>query len=162
MRDKITLERANRLHPMIRQEVVALLEAAEQLLPYNCAIRMVQGLRTFEEQAILYAKGRTAPGRKVTNAKPGASFHQYGLAFDYALLYDLDGNGNFEKLSWSVNEDWKTVAILFEDNGYTWGGRWSKFVDAPHIEKTFGYTWRELLALHKQKKFIPGTTYIDL
>ena len=33
-------------------------------------------------QAALYAQGRTTPGRVVTNARAGESFHNYGLAFD--------------------------------------------------------------------------------
>jgi peptidoglycan L-alanyl-D-glutamate endopeptidase CwlK len=30
----------------------------------------------------LYAIGRTKPGKKVTKAKGGTSYHNYGLAFD--------------------------------------------------------------------------------
>ena len=41
--------------------------------PHDMTI--VFGHRTHEEQAALYAKGRTAPGPKVTNARPGRSRH---------------------------------------------------------------------------------------
>jgi hypothetical protein len=42
------------------------------------------GRRTMEEQAALYAKGRTDGSSKiVTKAKPGESYHNYGLAFDW-------------------------------------------------------------------------------
>jgi hypothetical protein len=45
------------------------------------------GRRTMEEQAALYAKGRTKqPGKIVTKAKPGQSYHNYGLAFDWVPL----------------------------------------------------------------------------
>lgn len=162
MKDKISEARIKLLHPAIRDEVLSLMDAAEKLIPENAAIRIVQGLRTFAEQEKLYAIGRTLPGRKVTNAKAGSSYHNWGLAIDFCLLYDIDGNGSFEKLSWKVNDDWKTVGIVFEDANWSWGHRWSKFTDSPHLEKTFGFDWRQLLAKHKAKHFIEGTEYVDL
>lgn len=162
MKDKISENRISLLHPAIREEVLQLMNAAEKLLPENCAIRIVQGLRTIAEQDALYAKGRTLPGKKVTNAKGGSSYHNYGLAIDFCLLYDLDGNGSYEKLSWNVNNEWKTVALLFEDAGYEWGHRWSKLVDSPHLQKSFGYNWRGLLKMYNEGKFIPGTQYVTL
>jgi peptidoglycan L-alanyl-D-glutamate endopeptidase CwlK len=39
-----------------------------------------QTWRSFEEQALLYQKGRSRPGPIVTNARPGSSFHNYGRA----------------------------------------------------------------------------------
>ena len=38
--------------------------------------------RSFDRQNELFAQGRTAPGRIVTNARAGDSPHQYGLAAD--------------------------------------------------------------------------------
>lgn len=43
-------------------------------------------LRSGAEQEALYAKGRTAPGAVVTNARAGQSAHQYGLAFDFVIM----------------------------------------------------------------------------
>lgn len=40
------------------------------------------GYRTHKEQAALYAQGRTKPGAKVTNARPGFSAHNWGIAVD--------------------------------------------------------------------------------
>ncbi len=48
----------------------------------------VSGLRSFEEQGQLFAKGRTAPGPIVTRAKPGMSYHNYGLATDWLYFRD--------------------------------------------------------------------------
>jgi peptidoglycan L-alanyl-D-glutamate endopeptidase CwlK len=45
-------------------------------------IRVVQGLRSWTEQDALYAMGRTAPGKIVTNVKGGYSYHNYGMAVD--------------------------------------------------------------------------------
>ncbi len=38
--------------------------------------------RDHASQDALYAQGRTAPGKKVTNAKGGESFHNWRVAFD--------------------------------------------------------------------------------
>jgi peptidoglycan L-alanyl-D-glutamate endopeptidase CwlK len=121
----------------------------------------VQGLRTIDEQNALYAQGRTKPGSIVTNAKGGSSFHNYGLAIDFAILTDKDGNGSFEDLSWDIKRDndkdgtadWLEVVKVFEAAGWSWGGKWSSIKDYPHLEKTFGYTWRQLL-----EKYNSGAT----
>jgi peptidoglycan LD-endopeptidase CwlK len=152
MRDKVSEQRVALLHPAIRDEVKALIEKAEAHLP-NTAIRIVQGLRTFAEQDALYAQGRTKPGNRVTNAKGGQSYHNYGLAIDFALLYDKDNNGSYETLSWDLlkdmdkdgEKDWMEVVDVFEAAGYTWGGRFHSIPDNPHLEKTFGYNWRQLM-----------------
>ena len=39
--------------------------------------------RDAESQNALYAQGRTAPGRKVTNVRGGDSFHNHRCAFDF-------------------------------------------------------------------------------
>jgi peptidoglycan LD-endopeptidase CwlK len=169
MRDKVSEERVKLLHPKIRNEVKALIEKAETGFPKNIAIRIVQGLRTIDEQNALYAKGRTTPGPRVTNAVGGKSYHNYGLAVDFALLYDKDGNGTFETLSWDTlkdfdkdsKPDWNEVVKIFLDAGYEWGGNWRTFKDLPHVQKTFGLTWKTLLARHNAKDFIP-TEYVRI
>ena len=48
--DKITQERIQKLHPKVRDEVKKIIEEANSLLADNVEIRVVQGLRTIEEQ----------------------------------------------------------------------------------------------------------------
>jgi peptidoglycan L-alanyl-D-glutamate endopeptidase CwlK len=43
-------------------------------------------LRPLDEQQRLYDQGRTTPGHIVTNAKPGQSAHNYGLALDFVPM----------------------------------------------------------------------------
>lgn len=165
MRDKISIDRVARLHPKIRDEVKDLIEKAEAGFPPNIAIRIVQGLRTFPEQDALYNQKP-----KVTNAKAGQSYHNYGLAIDFALLIDTNNDGKYDVLSWDTLKDndkdglpdWKEVVKVFETAGYEWGGAWSSFKDAPHLEKRFGLHWRELLQIYNRKLFIAGTEYVDL
>lgn len=153
MRDAITAGRIALLHPALREEIYATIEAVEAAFPPNVKVRIVQGLRTIDEQNALFAQGRTKEGQIVTNARGGTSYHNYGLAFDFAIMYDKDNNGSFETLSWDVNydfdkdghADWQEVVQAFKAKGYDWGGDWKSIKDDPHLQKTFGYSWRQLL-----------------
>ncbi len=159
MRDKITSDRIELLHPKRRSEVRIIIENAEAKFPANMAIRIVQGLRTFEEQDALFKKRPV-----VTKAKGGQSLHNYGLAIDFAILLDKDNNGSFEELSWDTVKDfdkdgiadWQEVVNEFEKAGWSWGGRWRTFKDYPHAENTVfngkSYKWQELLALYNSGK----------
>lgn len=149
MRDTISIDRVNKLHPKIRKEVAALIDKAEAQLPANVKVRVTQGLRTIEEQNALYAQGRTKPGPVVTNAKGGKSYHNYGLAIDFVLLYS-------GVVSWKVNADWMKVVNVFKAAGYTWGGNFRSIKDYPHLEKSFGYSVSQLLA-----KYTAGA-YVEL
>jgi peptidoglycan LD-endopeptidase CwlK len=168
MRDKVSIERVKKLHPKVRDEVVILIDKAESRLPRYVAIRVVQGLRTFKEQDALYAQGRTKPGDRVTNSKAGQSYHNYGLAIDFAFVIDKDQNGSFESLSWDLladldrdgEADWLEVVDVFEEAGWTWGGRFTSLKDNPHLERTFGFNWRMLLALFNAKKLKDG--YVNI
>lgn len=183
MRDKISIPRVQLLHPAVRAEVIAGIDKAEAGFNSRMAVRIVQGLRTIEEQNKLYAQGRTAPGPKVTNAKGGRSYHNYGTAFDFALMYDTDWNGTYETLSWDINKDgdldgqkdWLEVVKIFVDMGWRWGADWDQdgltkamgdkdehLVDSPHLEKRFGLTTQQMYDRYLAKSFIPGTQYIKL
>ena len=104
---KELLEKAEKklqgVHPLVAGKARQLIEQA-----YKEGINVIitQGLRTVEEQNELYAQGRTKPGKIVTNAKGGYSYHNYGLAFDFAVL-NADGSVN-----WNVNEKWKRVGAF--------------------------------------------------
>ena len=53
-------------------------------------VKIICGTRTYREQAELYAQGRTKPGSKVTNAQPGYSWHNFGMAWDF-VVFDANG-----------------------------------------------------------------------
>jgi peptidoglycan LD-endopeptidase CwlK len=154
--DKVSEERINLLHPKIREEVRRLYIDANLALTGRAKVRIVQGLRTFEEQDKLFLQRP-----KVTNAKGGQSYHNYGLAIDFALL--IDG----KEISWDAAKDWDgdkqadwlEVVLLFTKAGYKWG---KAFNDLPHLEKSFGYDWRKLLEKYNKKDFIKDTKYVNL
>lgn len=144
MRDTISIERVAKLHPLVRAEVIAMIDEVEAGMPANEAIRITQGLRTIEEQDALYAQGRTRPGKIVTNAKGGSSYHNYGLAFDYAKLV----NG---KIDWSIH---KPLVDLAKKKFWQWGGDFKSIKDNPHFQKTFGKTIKQLKALYKPGAYV--------
>lgn len=159
MKDQITLDRINLLHPKIKEDVLNIYDEIIAALNGSAICRFAYTLRTFAEQDALYAQGRTKTGVKVTNAKGGQSYHNYGLAIDIVLLVDKDKNGSFESASWDINTDfdgdkkadWMEIVAIFKRYGFEWGGDW-KFNDAPHFQKTFGKSINELLYLHKNNK----------
>lgn len=171
--DNITLQRIKTLHPKIRQEVLNLYKIANNLeLGKGVRLRFSHTFRTFEEQDALYAQGRTKPGNRVTNSVGGKSTHQYGCAFDIVLMYDKNGDGIFEEVSWDVKRDgdkdgisdWLEVTRIFTQAGYqngfiSNGKKW----DLPHFQKTFGHTWKTLKAKLDKGDFttevINGITY---
>jgi peptidoglycan L-alanyl-D-glutamate endopeptidase CwlK len=114
----------------LRPEVAA--KAKELLGDVSAALDkklvLVQSFRSPEEQAILYAQGRTTPGPVVTGAKPGTSYHEFGLAFDVAIL---DSAG---KPTWPNDVAlWTQIGKLGEELGLVWGGRFPS-PDYDHFE----------------------------
>lgn len=78
-------------------------------------------LRTEQEQAELYARGRTVPGAIVTWAKPGESLHNIGRALDVVPL-------RLGKPVWRTSGVdlllWQQVGACGELAGLEWAGRW--------------------------------------
>jgi peptidoglycan L-alanyl-D-glutamate endopeptidase CwlK len=87
--------------------------------------------RDMEAQAALFAKGRTARGPKVTNARPGQSFHNYRVAFDVVPI--VHG-----KAIWNDNALWQKIGQLGTDLGLEWAGNWKTFKEMPHFQFTNG------------------------
>lgn len=136
MKDKISIDRLNKLHPSVRSTFKMFIEAAETEL--SVTLRISQGLRTIAEQNALYAQGRTAPGKIVTNAPGGSSYHNYGLAID---LVQLVGSG----INWDFN--YKLLEPIAARYGIAWGGNFKSIVDKPHFEITKGYSCKQLAGI---------------
>jgi hypothetical protein len=127
-----TLLTVSKLHLTIQEPAISFLQDALHAAGLHLAV--TQGLRTMKEQAALYAQGRTTPGPIVTNAPPGSSWHNFGLAFDVALIQD-------GKLSWPNDENlWLRIGLIGEAHGLEWGGRWKTIVDRPHFQRVQGLT----------------------
>lgn len=132
------------VHPILVSKVTKVIEMA-RVEGYN--VTVTQGLRTFAEQNKLFQQRP-----KVTNARGGQSYHNYGVAADLAFI--LDG-----KLTWD-DKYYKNIGRWANQIGLTWGGNW-KFVDFPHLQLLNMPATRYLLAAY-QKGGIPlvWSTYI--
>lgn len=95
--------------------------------------------RDHESQNALYAQGRTKPGRRVTNAKGGQSWHNHRCAFDFVPIV----NG---KAMWSDLRTFKRCGAIAESLGLEWAGRWTRFPELAHCQYTAGLTLSDLQA----------------
>ncbi len=136
------IERSTRnmglVHPVVKETT---LEVIKRAYAEGINVQISSGYRSNAEQQRLYNQGRTTPGNIVTNAKPGQSMHNYGLAVDY-FLTNKDGT----KALWTVDAKWRRVAAIAKSLGFAWGGDWRGFVDYPHLEMTGGLTLAQLQA----------------
>ncbi len=94
--------------------------------------------RSNKRQEELYAKGRTAPGKKVTNARGGQSDHNFtqdgepaSLAFDAVPLRKNHVGRNVA--IWNDPQLWAKMGEVAGEVGLLWGGNWKRFVDKPHF-----------------------------
>ena len=143
------------LHPRLQEKF--------KLLQKKCAqkgikIRATECLRTAKEQDALYAKGRTAPGPKVTNAsgKDAKSMHQWGVAVDIVIDMDADKDGDVDIRDLYNVKLLNVVGKIGESIGLEWGGSWKSIVDKPHFQlPDWGSTPAKLKAKYgTPKKFI--------
>lgn len=112
----------------------------EKLKKAGIRVMMTDGFRSPKEQDKLYARGRTIPGQKITNASGGYSWHNFGLAADYAFIV----NG---KVTW--NGPWQTFGRIAKECGLEWGGNFKTITDRPHVQWTQGKTLSRMrLAKH--------------
>jgi phospholipase C len=137
-------QRLAKLHPGLANRGRAMLDACGQA---GLAVMVSEGLRTWEEQDALYAKGRTVPplGKKhwVTKAKGGESYHNFGLAFDIVVLDAVHKDG------WDDDHPgWTAAARIGKALGLEWGGDWTSFKDRPHYQWTGGLALKDCRTLY--------------
>lgn len=142
-KEKKNVPLPGKLHPNVEKAKNKLIDRVKEK-----GINMIvtDGHRSKEEQNSLYEKGRSKDGDIVTHVKGGGSYHNYGLAIDFALQLDngdviwdmdYDGNGNGKS-------DWMEIVAVAKDLGFEWGGDWASFKDYPHLQMDFGYSIYEL------------------
>lgn len=124
------------LHPDFQPIAREIIKRVNQKITSGWEAFITDGLRDMEEQRRIYAQGRTAPGKIVSNAKPGQSPHNFGLAIDVAFKRKSDG-----KVAWLYQFYDNYVAPVARSLGCDWGGDWKDFVDRPHIQMS-GWRWK--------------------
>lgn len=125
--DSISEQRLKEVHPKLAAAVRALAAAHHAEFP-DTALRVTQGLRTWEEQEELYDQGRTAPGSIVTNAPPGHSWHCFGLAVDIVPL--VNGLPDWDH----THSNWIRMIELGQNLGLVSGSCWHSIKDFPHFQ----------------------------
>lgn len=139
------------LHPAFQKRVVPFLDACAQV---DVPVLVTEGLRAWERQADLYAKGRTKAsdicckhgstelpvglckqhpfGATVTNAQPGYSWHQFAVAID-GVPDDLSHAGL--QPDWTpTHPAWQTMLRLAPQFGLAEGAAWRSYPDYPHFQ----------------------------
>lgn len=154
------LRNINSLFPPFAEQVYKFDKEAKEKYNFN----VFETLRPIEKQRENWAKGRQLQPDGtwkvvdsklvVTNAKPGLSFHGFGLAFDDVP----DGNPNKEGVQWSWDDNdltkpgkqnipWPLVAVLGKAYGFEWAGDWRTFPEMPHFQRSYGFRAQELLVI---------------
>jgi peptidoglycan L-alanyl-D-glutamate endopeptidase CwlK len=112
-------------------------------------IKLISGTRNYAEQAELFAQGRTKSGKIVTNAGPGQSNHNFGIAWDVGLFKGasfLDESPLYAQ----IGQEGKKISAL------EWGGDFKTFVDRPHFQVKNSLTLKQIRA-----KFEKGESYLS-
>lgn len=159
MKDPITIQRIEWIHPALRPEARTIYDKIEKALSnQNMVCRFARTLSSFKEQDKIYNQGRYGnPGPIVTDARGGFSYHNYGLAIDVVFVLDKDKNGTYETPSWDFKgdfdgdhkADWQEVDEIFKSHG--WTGLYKKDKtrwDLPHFQKTLGFSVHQLYNMH--------------
>lgn len=131
------------LHPVVRERSNQLIQQAANK---GIVIVITDDFRSAEDQDRLYEQGRTVAGNIVTHARGGESFHNFGLAIDFAIktpqaevIWDMQYDGNQ-----NGKGDWNEVVEMAKVLGFEWGGDWAQFKDYPHLQMNFGLTLADL------------------
>lgn len=135
--DPVTDQRISELDPRVQDPARDFINYVE--VETGVQLRIVQGMRTFDEQNALYAQGRTSVGPNatkdkplgsiVTNAKGGQSYHNFGLAIDVVIM-------KHGKPVW--NRIPTNIGAMGIRHGFEWGANWNRIKDYPHFQMTFG------------------------
>jgi peptidoglycan L-alanyl-D-glutamate endopeptidase CwlK len=108
-------------HPAFVPRVMAL---QERLVAEGIPLEVFETVRSPFRQAELYARGRTLPGTKATNAKAWESLHQYGLAVD--LVFKVGGQ-------WTWNEPRPGLWLRYQQLALAQGLEVLSF-EKPHVQ----------------------------
>ncbi len=126
-------QRLQGVHPVL---VAAIEDVFAELNAAGTPMFVVCGIRTSEEQAALYAQGRTMPGPIVTycDGVIQRSDHEpegdgYGHAVDCAFIPTKQLQN-----AWDPQWPWAAFGDALERRGIAWGGRFKRPADLDHAQ----------------------------
>ena len=125
----------NELLPQVKTKVEHFIQLCKD---NNIDLLVTSTYRDLESQAALYSQGRTSPGKIVTNAGPGDSYHNWRCAIDVVPLV----NG---KADWDGSHPvWAEIGRLGKEAGLEWAGEWVHFKELAHFQYSGGLTIAKL------------------
>lgn len=101
-----------------------LLAAKEVAHAEGYDVKIICGTRSYAEQDALYKKRP-----RVTKARGGQSWHNFGLAFDFGV-FSADGKDYLEESPMYA----KLGKLARQVEQAEWGGDWNDFKDEPHVQ----------------------------
>lgn len=117
------------LHPKVQVLAKRFIEECDKA---GIDVLIYSTYRDAESQNALYAQGRTKPGKVVTNARAGQSFHNWRCAFDFVPV--VAG-----KARWDDKDAYRTCGNIAESIGLEWAGRWTgSLKETAHCQFTGG------------------------
>lgn len=127
--DNLSETKLSLINPKLADRI-RYLDEMYQLAHPGDSLRVEQGLRSWAQQAKIYAQGRTEPGEIVTNAPPGHSWHEFGMACDVCPVSLLPIP------NWSPDSPlWPDLGTKGKSLGLYWGGDFTH-PDRPHFQLT--------------------------
>lgn len=138
------------LHIKAQELVPRFLQAASsegELKTQGVVVKIISGTRTYQERSELFAQGRNKPGRVVTNAGPGRSNHNFGIAWDVGLFKGMN--------YLDASPLYDTVGAIGKTLGLEWGGDWTSIIDKPHFQLKTEVSLAEVRA-----KFEGGSAFV--
>ncbi|MGX9133950.1 M15 family metallopeptidase [Rummeliibacillus sp. JY-2-4R] len=170
-------KRVGSINPNVQSRMELIIERCHKRGVY---VIFTQGMRTLTEQAILYGQGRSSyiyngvnfsqmGNPIVTNAIPGTSIHNYGLAIDFAIIKGgeeivWDEKADFDR---DGKADWMDVVEEAKKLGFEWGGDWTTFKVYSHLEWVGNLTYSQIFNGKKPhfpslvKEINPNNYYIS-
>jgi len=130
----ISSRKLSDLHPTVSKMAADFLAKAES---EGIDVLVTSTYRDIDAQDALYAQGRSKPGKIVTNARGGKSWHNWRVAFDVVPMrngkpiWDTKTPENFEL--------WKRIGGIGKSVGLEWAGDWKTFREYPHFQRTKDY-----------------------
>jgi peptidoglycan L-alanyl-D-glutamate endopeptidase CwlK len=121
------------LHPKVKEMCNLFISSCKR---EEIDILITSTYRDKESQDRLYAQGRTEPGKKVTNAKGGQSFHNWRVAFDFVPI--ISG-----KAQWNDISLFKRCGEIAKSHGLEWAGDWKTFKEYAHCQYTSGLSLKD-------------------
>ncbi|NCP67565.1 DUF2974 domain-containing protein [bacterium] len=158
--DKFSNERIQKLHPEIREKTIELINRVQDEMGVNLRVNIDGNYRSNEDQLKLYCNDKDTgicegvakwddSGNWKSNAKPGESYHNYGLAIDFT---EIDNKGLVNNKT-----DWLKLANIAKELGFRHP---LPVNDKAHFVMDFGYTTKELKERIEKNQIKDG--YVEL